>query len=144
VIITVVATGFDESYFTNRKRIEDHNLNDKKDDSDTKKSKAKGSSGSEDKVMSDLDMSLPSNEEDNNAFHDDSPVPNIWAIDDDSSDENKDSKSDDKDETEDHNDDPTPTVVNGIDEEDVEKPSFLRRLSRRRSKDNDSQDHDQD
>jgi len=143
VIITVVATGFDESYFTNRKRIEDHNLNDKKDDSGTKKSKAKGSSGSEDKVMSDLDMSLPSNEEDN-GFHDDSPIPNIWAIDDDSNDENKDSKSDDKDETEDHNDDPTPTVVNGIDEEDVEKPSFLRRLSRRRSKDNDSQDHDQD
>src|SRR5665213_886913 len=92
VIITVVATGFDESYFTNRKRIEDHNINDKKDDSGTKKSKAKGSSGSEDKVMSDLDMSLPSNEEDN-GFHDDSPIPNIWAIDDDSNDENKDSKS---------------------------------------------------
>jgi hypothetical protein len=143
VIITVVATGFDESYFTNRKRIEDHNLNDSNADSDAKKSKAKdkGSSGSEDKVMSDLDMSLPSNEEDN-GFHDDSPVPNIWAIDEDNNDESKDSKSDDKDETEDHHDEATPTVVNGIDEEDVEKPSFLRRLSRRRSKDNDEQDRD--
>jgi cell division protein FtsZ len=146
VIITVVATGFDESYFTNRKHTQDRNLSDKTGDSDDKKNKTKDkvSSGSEDKVMSDLDMSLPSNEEDN-SFHDDSPVPNIWAIDDEDKEEAKEPKSDDKSETEDHNDDEAkPTVVNGIDEEDVEKPSFLRRLSRRRSKDNDHQEHDQD
>jgi cell division protein FtsZ len=143
VIITVVATGFDASYFTNRKHLEDRNLSDQSRDSDDKKDKIKNktSSGAEDKVMSDLDMSLPTNEEDVD-FHDDSPIPNIWAIDDDSDGVSNDSKSDDKDKTEDSGDEAEATVVNGIDEDDVEKPSFLRRLSRRRSKDDDQNDRD--
>ncbi len=148
VIITVVATGFDASYFTNRKRLEDRTMaNDKDEDSGDKKSKNKDkSSGSEDKVMSDLDMSLPSNqEEDSSDFHDDTPIPNIWAIDDDEdTDKKKDAESKDDDKKDETKGEAEPTVVNGIDEEDVEKPSFLRRLSRRRSKDSDRPDPDKD
>jgi len=147
VIITVVATGFDASYFTNRKHLERDISDNKQEDTGAKKDKSKDSNrgGSEDKVMSDLDMSLPANEEDND-FHSDTPVANIWAIDDEETDEHKESESKDDESQKDdeHNDDVKPTVVNGIDEEDVEKPSFLRRLSRRRSKDNDHQISDDD
>jgi len=145
VIITVVATGFDASYFTNRKRLDERSItNDNQDDSDDKKAKTKDKgSRSGDKVMSDLDMELPPDQEDND-FHDDTPIPNIWAIDDENTDKKKDSETKDEDNKDEHHDDAEPTVVNGIDEEDVEKPSFLRRLSRRRSKDNDRQDPDKD
>jgi len=146
VIITVVATGFDASYFTDRRRIEKDVTTDKRDDN--KKDGAKNKvvrQGSDDKVMSDLDMSLPSTEEDND-FHNDTPVANIWAIDDEESNQHKDSKPHDEEDGEGDvdSDETKPTVVNGIDEEDVEKPSFLRRLSRRRSKDNDQQSEDKD
>jgi cell division protein FtsZ len=148
VIITVVATGFDASYFTNRKRIEGRDISDDNPDDDDNKNKIKDKDSrhrSEDKVMSDLDMSLPSNQE-NNDFHNDTPSPNIWAIDGDEDDDKpKESKSEaGEDDSDDHDDVVKPTVVNGIDEEDVEKPSFLRRLSRRRSKDNDQKDSDKD
>lgn len=136
VIITVVATGFDASYFTNRKRIDREITDDKNDTENKDKPVVKDAyHGSEDKDMSDLDMSLPSSNEEDSDFHDDSPIANIWTIDD----EQKDPKIEDNDNPQIDNE---PTVVNGIDEEDVEKPSFLRRLSRRRSKDNDEQSSD--
>jgi cell division protein FtsZ len=150
VIVTVVATGFDESYFANRKRPDKDDSNNKEDDKESSKSKDKVTHIGDDKVMSDLDMSLPVNEEDDdqNDFHNDTPPANIWAIDDEDEDENKESKSKDEDKHEDNDHDhfseSKPTVVNGIDEDDVEKPSFLRRLSRRRSKDSDDKKTDED
>lgn len=109
IIITVVATGFDASYFTKRKNTED----------EIKKSSTRGVS---EKSLSGLDMGLKNvdDETHNEAeaeLHKDEPMPNIWAID---------------SEQQQHEDMFTPEGNN----EDIEKPSFLRRFKRNKS-DND-------
>jgi cell division protein FtsZ len=111
IIITVVATGFDASYFAERRPAADA--------SPAKQTK------SDDSLMKDIDMDLDESvpEED---FHTDKPMPNIWAIDQET-DKKKDSdKSQDKKVE-------SPQVfgpVVGDDEDELEKPSFLRRLKR--------------
>jgi cell division protein FtsZ len=111
IIITVVATGFDASYFAERRPAADA--------SPAKHTK------SDDSLMKDIDMDLDESvpEED---FHTDKPMPNIWAIDQET-DKKKDSdKSQDKKVE-------SPQVfgpVVGDDEDELEKPSFLRRLKR--------------
>ncbi|MEI9913505.1 MAG: hypothetical protein WDN66_00610 [Candidatus Saccharibacteria bacterium] len=61
--------------------------------------------------------------------------PNIWSIDEESEgDSDKDDSSDHDHQSESANDEP---IVSSSIEEDLEKPSFLRRLSKRR-KDSDS------
>src|SRR5690606_25973118 len=74
LIITVVATGFDASYFTKRQANESTQLL-KTEKNDTKK---------DDEAIKDLDMNLeqkaPEITTDANDFHNDSPMPNIWAI----------------------------------------------------------------
>jgi cell division protein FtsZ len=117
VIITVVATGFDASYYGQRPQ------------KPAAASTAKSSDGpalantnttkQDEKALSEIDMNL---DEDNNTpkahdFTDDRPMPNIWAI-------HNDDDSDGKDDTHE--------VVTSSLEEDLEKPSFLRRLGRRR------------
>jgi cell division protein FtsZ len=115
IIITVVATGFDASYFAERRP-----------EASTGVSSAKQTK-SDDTLMKDIDMDLDESvpEED---FHADKPMPNIWAIDQDGDKKKVDSESDKEDKTAE-----SPQVFGPAvneDEDELEKPSFLRRLKR--------------
>jgi cell division protein FtsZ len=115
IIITVVATGFDASYFAERRPEASAGV------SSAKQTK------SDDTLMKDIDMDLDESvpEED---FHADKPMPNIWAIDQDGDKKKVDSESDKEDKTAE-----SPQVFGPAvneDEDELEKPSFLRRLKR--------------
>jgi len=131
VIVTVVATGFDASYFANRAVGDDV-------DEDSSDSKPKTvTSRTDDTVMKDLDMTLSSSDEETNDFTHDNHTPNIWTIDDD---ENRDSEDDD---SSDNNEESSRSpVMGGVDDDDVEKPSFLKRLSRHHNKDDEDKTTD--
>lgn len=116
IIITVVATGFDASYFASQRQ--------------TVAEPAEVAKPApvvvDDKTMSEIDTSLEDAAAD---FGSDQPIPNIWTIDDDT----KDSTVEADDEA------TTPTAVVSEDD-DLEKPSFLRRLTKRGKKDDDHTD----
>jgi hypothetical protein len=107
VIITVVATGFDASYFSKRQAVDEMAPS----KTDIKEDKP-ATVGNGDDVMSDLDMSLD-NHQPATDFKSESPMANIWTIDDDK-----------------HQDLHDDVVVSNMDDE-LEKPSFLRRLTKR-------------
>lgn len=125
VIITVVATGFDASYFAGRQVtgeeeatttapvIDDHNDEPVKAD---------------DKDMTNLDMNLDDSSKSED-FTSESPMPNIWSID-------EDDKDDDDSEHK--------PVVSSHVEDELEKPSFLRRLAKRGKSDGDTDDKSDD
>ncbi|MDL2342288.1 MAG: cell division protein FtsZ [Patescibacteria group bacterium] len=137
VIITVVATGFDESYYAKR-------------DADTGLVETSApalapapvvTAGQEEETLAGMDMTLddPVAASD---FSSDTPMPNIWTIDDKSDDDDaKASKHDDKkDATDKHDDDddePTTRIISGDgQDDDLERPSFLRRLAKRHKDEN--------
>lgn len=131
MIVTVVATGFDASYFTERPApsAETADTIAASEESETKEP-ALASAGNTD--MKDLDLSLndDTDKTDNaGSFTDDSHVPNIWTI------EDENDKSKDEEEKT-----PEGSPVVGHDMEDeLEKPSFLRRLTRRNKEDEKSE-----
>ncbi|CAN5347553.1 cell division protein FtsZ [soil metagenome] len=127
VIITVVATGFDASYFQGRQAtnaiLADEPVTPIDDESKTRKTMAGGQD--DNAAMNDIDMTLTDDEEKQASvnLNDDEPVPNIWTL-------------DDTDRTNDHD---KHDVVTSSVEEELERPSFLRRLKKRRgSSDEDS------
>lgn len=145
IIITVVATGFDSSYFTNRRStvaaaplagtaetsepvLADAPAvfaNDKPADTVTKIA---------DTDMDAIDMTIKDEHETvQTDFTSDVPVPNIWDLDD------KDKNSSDVSDTDSQHE----PVVSAHDEDELEKPSFLRRLTQRRKK-NDVKSEDLD
>lgn len=135
VIITVVATGFDASYYTKRPPTN------KGASAISMPTPEKPVSAKDDKALSEIDMDLE--DQGQPAEHDfsqDAPLTNIWSISDD--DNSKDDESKDEDDTsknDEHDDlsnDSHPDVVTSDLEDNVEEPSFLRRL-RRRHKDED-------
>ncbi len=119
LIVTVVATGFDATYFANRtnKQVSQS--------SQTQDEDTSNDSRHDETDVADLNMELDTNsqaDETNHDFHSEPSIPNIWSLDHDAEPESQ--PADDFDQ---HN------------EEELEKPSFLRRLKKRRSdKDNDS------
>jgi hypothetical protein len=117
VIITVVATGFDASYFANRVLPGSQAGGEAADEQPKKKAKQADKQLAESDVK-DLDMTLDDHG-DVADFTSESPMPNIWSIDE---------HADDHDETND-----TGAVVSGQAEDELERPSFLRRLKKRRS-----------
>jgi cell division protein FtsZ len=126
IIITVVATGFDAAYFAGRS---------------TGTGSASGSTANsgpkpdDEHVMQNIDMDLGDDSK-KEEFHDENPMPNIWTLDNDH-DESK-SETDSKSKTESNG---KAVVFNGSDsEEELEKPSFLRRLKKRRAKDDEEKD----
>jgi cell division protein FtsZ len=126
VIITVVATGFDASYFAARNATAPRQAP-AKTTQDVEVPTIK-TSRQEEKALSEIDMDLdadkPAEHED---FTSDKPIPNIWAL---PEDDDK-ASSDDQD----HG------VVSSDDlEDELEKPSFLRRLGRRRRGSDDDDD----
>jgi cell division protein FtsZ len=129
IIITVVATGFDASYFANR-------VIQSKETTGPVSSASKA----DEKVMKDMDMELDTTEADD-SFHSDSPMPNIWTLENHEKDEeaHTDEKSDEINGAVSSN-----TVFTSNHEEDeLEKPSFLRRLKNRRNK-TDKENNDDD
>jgi cell division protein FtsZ len=113
VIITVVATGFDASYFTKHQATDMAETN-----TAAANRPAPGvMTTASDEDMSNLDMSLDSQQPATD-FKSESPMANIWAIDEDDDDHN------------DHDKHKDPTVMSSL-EEELEKPSFLRRLAKR-------------
>jgi cell division protein FtsZ len=129
VIITVVATGFDASYFSrqviHKSDTKKHDReNEDRIDSDTPIYRPSDSD------MADIDMSLDKKNEDEEDFKSDHPIANIWNLDTDHEEGEKEEAANGLSD----NDNP-------IDEDEVEKPSFLRRL-KRRDKNNESDEHD--
>lgn len=125
VIITVVATGFDASYFSERP------VGDLTDDASTDKAHEEPVKA-DDSELSDVDMDLDTSHAED--FTADTPMPNIWSIDEDHDDD--DSKPED---TSSH----TP-IVSSHAEDELEKPSFLRRLAKRNKSDEEDKKDDKD
>lgn len=119
IIITVVATGFDDAYYANRKTTK----------STTNAQPASLPKITEDHDMTGIDMELHDEEQDSE-LNKDTPMPNIWTLDD-SEDDSNDSK---EKETEAKNGNflDTNPIVGSVEEDELEKPSFLRRLTKRR------------
>lgn len=111
VIITVVATGFDASYFNERSA----------EPTTTTAPQIK----LDDSLMKDMEVSLESDEEAKDSFKTESPLPNIWTVDNNHEDANHDEPEEDTKQTH---------VVGTMydEEEELEKPSFLRRLKKLR------------
>lgn len=118
IIITVVATGFDESYFAGRDKKEPAATT-LATDEDSKPSKEVAT----DLPISEIDMDLdkaPANKADAEDFHTENTVPNIWSL------GNK------KDEHSQEAESKKAENFAKIHEDELEKPSFLRRFRRRR------------
>ena len=129
IIITVVATGFDESYFTNRSKVSTGTEAAKPS---LNVSPASAVTKQDEKALDDIDMSLDDEKAASNDFNSEATMPNIWSIADDNEDDDQAEK--------DHNyHDDKPTVVSSDLEDDLERPSFLRRLTKRRSANDDKQ-----
>ncbi len=143
VIITVVATGFDASYFAKRDETPTakKSLVSEKSDLDVSTPKT---SKQEEKALSELDMSLENESDAHADFSDDKAIPNIWSIHDDDDDESNksddDSVSDDKPSDKDKDEDGHGDIVSSDLEDELEKPSFLRRLGRRKKHDEEAED----
>lgn len=122
IIITVVATGFDPSYYVSRRNpaagaavaaaaaaVSSPASDDKKEEDDTPEP-VKDVDEVDETHIADIDMDLEKKEEDTTSFSDDAPTPNIWSVDE-SSDE-------------------------------LDKPSFLRRLRGKGKKNDEKTDTD--
>ena len=126
VIITVVATGFDASYYAKRAAegtgkaavpTLTNNVTTSKQD---------------EKALSEIDMNLGDDQTPASDFSSDTPMPNIWSIHDDEDDKADDKDDDHKTDKAERDDHDEPTVITSSLEDELEKPSFLRRLGRRR------------
>jgi cell division protein FtsZ len=131
IIITVVATGFDATYYNNREHVRseltkssENNLDNDDDKSIAELLEAASESKEEDKTASTtlddndikgLDMNLDEDKPDDlKQLHDEAPLPNIWSFDADEA-----AKEEDK----------------------FDKPSFLRRLRNRKKHDDNDIDN---
>ncbi len=132
IIITVVATGFDASYFANRQAVSTQ-LTAASANDQTVNQPMESVTKTTEKDMEAIDMSIaePENEQTEQAadFKNESPMPNIWAIN-----QDEDAAENTKEKIEDSNIQLHKPVISDDDDDELEKPSFLRRLARRRSK----------
>lgn len=133
VIITVVATGFDASYYAKRDHVKTTVPAE-----EPKLPSVESTAKQDEKTLSEIDMNL---DDDTEQAHDfskhDVTMPNIWAInEEDGNDKGKDGAAEDDAEAAD--------VVASNLESDLEKPSFLRRLGRRKKVQDDDKTDDGD
>ena len=118
VIITVVATGFDASYFAKRAPVAPEVA-----EEPTPERVTPPVVNPTDREMEDIDMDLKEHvEAAATDFHSNEPMPNIWSI------------SEEEDQTEIEVEKPAEPTVSSHDEEELERPSFLRRLTKRNRK----------
>lgn len=111
IIVTVVATGFDDSYFAKQPEQKSGLL----DESNRENNEE---SLNQQDVPTDISMDLEKTDE-HDDFHNDS-VTNIWSSPEDEA---------DKDQKDEENN----NFVQNFDEEELEKPSFIRRLTKRKN-----------
>jgi cell division protein FtsZ len=152
VIITVVATGFDASYYSKR-NVE---TSTKVLSRETPQLSTPKTTKQDEKALAEINMDL--GDDDQSADHDftsgESPMPNIWSIHEEDEDGQgvastddqsyKNSSDDDSDDNDESNDSEFGNeVISSNLEDELEKPSFLRRLGRRR-KEADASDKDSD
>jgi cell division protein FtsZ len=123
IIITVVATGFDASYFQSRV-VEANNL--------AAQTSSRASSKADEAALQEIDMKLDETK-DPTDFQDEKPLPNIWTIDHEQESEQTNSSVSSE-----------AMVISSIEEEELEKPSFLRRIKDRRSKKPENEDNNGD
>jgi cell division protein FtsZ len=136
VIITVVATGFDASYYA------------KRDEDEASPSPFVAAptpfviplpNASDEQSMASIDMSLDNKPSAD--FGSETPMPNIWTIEEDKTDLDL-----DRDRTNASHDDidlnRSSTIVGSGLDDDLEKPSFLRRLAKRHKEDKEKADDD--
>ena len=132
MIVTVVATGFDATYFSNRKaptfpaQVDTGDDFNPQGESDTSAESQPGSivsQSTDESSLTDLDMDLEKDKEKTGEddFQSDKPVPNIWSIDSEQHDSSEKGDKETTDKTDEEDDD-----------DELEKPSFLRRLTRRK------------
>lgn len=82
VIVTVVATGFDASYFNSRKQMSGKPSKSKDSNDDNNKAVDESTEEVDESHIADIDMDLEKPKDtDTSDFHDNSPAPNIWAMD---------------------------------------------------------------
>lgn len=136
IIITVVATGFDASYYT--KRVTPTVSEPSTEPSVVSTTSATATAT--DKEMEGIDMDLKEHAEVASDFDSDKPMPNIWSIDEKETDADQ-SKEDDTAAQNDAYTPPAP-VVSHHDEDELERPSFLRRLTKRGKKDDETKADD--
>ncbi len=114
IIVTVVATGFDDSYFARRDSSRADLMRSHED------APARLPSQVDEQSMKELDMDLPKEELGAEDFHAEDDT-NIWAMA--GSDNDEEAKPDET-----------------VDEDELDKPSFLRRLRRKGSEDTDEEE----
>jgi cell division protein FtsZ len=138
IIITVVATGFDASYFANRQVTTTKPLAEVAA-TETEHHVAQpieSVAKTTEKDMADIDMEVKDEAAEHidqaADFTSEAPMPNIWSL-------NNEEKSEEVDSAKTAHEHHEP-VVSHDEEDELEKPSFLRRLARRRNKDVDSED----
>lgn len=124
IIITVVATGFDESYFAKRSSTPTGST---QIVSAPTLTESPVTTKQDEKALSEIDMNLDDESENTHDFDKDvSTMPNIWSIDDDGEEDSSGSNNNSF-QNEEHSE------ASDDNEDDLEKPSFLRRLTKRRS-----------
>lgn len=124
IIITVVATGFDAAYFSNREAL----ANSHGHATPTNKQ-------SDDSVMRTIDMELDDDSQAAEDFQNEKPMPNIWSLDHQTENDNAQQQDQPQDDGATPASDDTNDQTNQDEEEELEKPSFLRRLKKRRHDD---------
>ncbi len=121
IIITVVATGFDDTYFANRVKP----VNGSVAANTPAPLSNQFTKQSDTHDMTGLDMELRDNEAADADLSQDTPMPNIWTLDEPiSQEEGSDKFTGSKDDSY-HS---PASVVSSAEEDELEKPSFLRRL----------------
>lgn len=137
IVVTVVATGFDAAYFSNRAILPDDTQNGSGSDDIAKPSSVGSTSKlADDDAMNDIDMDLDSKDKSDD-FSAETPMPNIWSL------EDKDKTSKDKTDALSNTTSPNAipgTIFSSDEDDELEKPSFLRRLKNKRTKNKDEEE----
>ncbi len=131
----MVATGFDASYFANRAKLPAHTVP-SSETSPVVDKPTDPAVATTDQDMASLDLNIKDEDKQNTPetdFSKDVPMPNIWTDEKDEEDVSKDGVGESTDDLSAQN-----PIVAHLDEDELEKPSFLRRLARRRQKEDES------
>ncbi len=151
LIITVVATGFDESYYSQRLSTSSSPevTTSRQDEQSDPKASMKQTAGSttatdDDADISDIDMNLDSDKDKLSSFQSDAATPSIWTLDNkddvdapesnssNASAKNTGNSSQDQANLKTDTAHKAPASDKPLDEDELDKPSFLRRLTKSR------------
>jgi cell division protein FtsZ len=131
IIVTVVATGFDASYFARATTTDNESGKTSSATMSTKTADHASDIAEDD--MNDVDMDLESAENDDGGLgdfkRDTEAAPSIWSLDTKTEEDNSSEKEDKHSSEDKHNDEATELSI----EDELDKPSFLRRFKRNKN-----------